>query len=219
MMARKFWILLLFLGVVTLALAGVVFVRPIIIASASGTASSDQAVSNPAGPTGTYMWSYAAKFVCGYQPAMLTAGVIPYTGEPVVKPGNYATDINIQNPNFKEVPLLKRVIVLVEGDAVRSEPQVTGPTANDGIALLPDSATMDGCNHLWTLTHPQGTALPTPLPQFIGYLVILSPLDLNVNVVYTSNAPGIAGQQPVSNSIAVQAVTGKRVFLPAGVTP
>jgi hypothetical protein len=57
------------------------------------------------------------------------------------------------------------------------------------------------------------------MPLFIGYLVILSPLDLNVNAVYTANAPGVAGSQPTGISINVLTVTGKRVFLPTGTVP
>jgi hypothetical protein len=168
--------------------------------------------------TGTYMWSYAAKFVCGFQSATLAAGGA-VQGEPVVKPGNYATEVNIQNPNFKIVPLIKRIIVLVDGDVVHGEPASVGPSGSDAIELQADFATMDACNDLWVKTHQPGQGLPTPMPLFIGYLVILSPLDLNVNAVYTANAPGIAGQIPNSASIDVQPVTGKRVFIPAGVTP
>ena len=34
-------------------------------------------------------------------------------GEFIVKPGNYATEINIHNPNYKQVPLRKKFLVLV----------------------------------------------------------------------------------------------------------
>jgi hypothetical protein len=32
----------------------------------------------------------------------------------VVKPGNYATDINIHNPGYRPTPLRKKFLVLVE---------------------------------------------------------------------------------------------------------
>jgi hypothetical protein len=218
MMVRKLRISLLSIGVVAVVVTGFFLVRPLVIANASGTSSIDQA--SPASPavTGTYLWSYAAKFVCGYQSPTLAAGG-PVPGEPVVKPGNYATEINTQNPNFKLVPLIKRVIVLVDGDVVHSEPQSVGPTGSASIELQGDFSTLDDCNGLWLITHPQVPAVPTPLPLFIGYLVILSPLDVNVNAVYTADAPGLAGSLPTSTSIDVLTVAGKRVFLPSGVNP
>jgi len=56
---------------------------------------------------------------------------------------------------------------------------------------------------------------PSPMPLIIGHLWILSPLDLDVDDVYTAevNTPGSV--QP-SISINVTRVTGKRVFVPAG---
>ena len=54
-----------------------------------------------------YYWSYAVKFVCGMQPPLQTATGQPGLGEPVVKPGNYATEINIHNFMYREVPLRK----------------------------------------------------------------------------------------------------------------
>jgi len=217
-MYRKLWIPVLSFGIVALSVVGFIFARPLTIANASASLSNNQAAPNAPTVTGTYMWSFAAKFVCGYQPPTLSGGgTIP--GEPVVKPGNYATEINIQNPNFKLVPLMKRIIVLVDDTTVIREPQYAGPTGSDAIELQPDFATLDDCNKLWLTTHPQITALPVPMKLFIGYLIILSPLDLNVNAVYTANAPGTAGSTPTSASIDVQPVTGKRVFIPTGVNP
>ncbi len=217
-MFRKLWIPMLSLGVVALVVAGFIFVRPLTIANASMSPAGDQAAPDAPALTAGYYWSYAAKFVCGYQSPTLAAGG-PVAGEPVVKPGNYATEINIQNYNFKLVPLTKRIIVLVDGDVVQREPQSVGPSGSDTIELQEDFATLDDCNKLWLTTHPQTPVLPTPMPLFIGYLVILSPLDLNVNAVYTANAPGLVGQVPTSDSIDVLTVSGKRVFVPTGAVP
>ena len=144
----------------------------------------------------------------------------PTPGEPIVKPGNYATELNIHNPAYKEVLLRKKFLVLVNAGqqlAVR-EPQQTEPMKVITMTLGPDFAMMDDCNNLWTLTYP-GVALPTPMPVFIGYLVILSPLELDVDAVYTANAPGVVATAPTGISIDVERVTGKRVFIPAGVLP
>ena len=216
-MYRKLWIALLSLGLVFLAVIGFMLVRPLTIARASVSSSGDQAAPAAPAVTGTYLWSYAAKFVCGYQAPSSAAA--PILGEPVVKPGNYATEINIQNPNFKIVPLIKRVIVLVDGDVVHREPGFVGPSGSDTLELQGDFSTLDDCNKLWLNTHPQTQNLPTPMPLFIGYLVVLTPLDINVNAVYTANAPGVAGSVPTSTTINVLTVAGKRVFLPSGVNP
>ena len=217
-MYRKHWIALFSFGIVALAVIGFIFVRPMTIANASVSAPGGQPPTDSAAAAGAYFWSYATKFVCGYQSPTSAAGA-PIVGEPVVKPGNYATDVNIQNPNFRIVPLIKRVIVLVDGDVVNREPQSAGPSGSDAIELKGDFATMDDCNKLWLNTHPNSPVVPTPMPLFVGYLVILSPLDINVNAVYTTNAPGVVGTQPTSNSINVLTVAGKRVFLPSGVKP
>jgi hypothetical protein len=77
---------------------------------------------------------------------------------------------------------------------------------------------MDDCNNLWAIIYPS-VPLPSPMPVFIGYLVILSPLELDVDVVYTANAPGDLAVAPTGVSIDVERVTGKRVFIPTGALP
>ncbi len=78
--------------------------------------------------------------------------------------------------------------------------------------------TMDDCNTLWKYAFP---AVPPTgqMPLMIGYLVILSPTDLDVNVVYTANAPGSLSATPTGVSIDVEQVTGKRIFVPVGALP
>ena len=144
-------------------------------------------------------------------------------GEPVVKPGNYATSINIHNYNYREVSIRKKVLLLVKDtQAVGREPNSVKPSAFDGIVLGPDYATMDDCNHIWQLLNPNA-ALPAVMPLMEGYLVILSPLDLDVDAVYTAEVPGrldtAAVKDPTGISIDVSRVQGKRVIVPAGALP
>jgi hypothetical protein len=209
---------MLLLGIVALLVVGFILARPLTSAKASVSPSNDQAPNNQAAVAGIYDWSFAAKFVCGFQTHVQPpAGALP--GEPIVKPGNYATEINIHNPNFRPASLKKRVIVLVDGDAVHAEPVSVGPAGGAVMELPGDFATLDDCNTLWTLAHPNSPVIPTPMPLFIGYLVILTPLDLNVNTVFTTNAPGDLGSSPSSNSIDVLTVAGKRIFIPFNVNP
>jgi hypothetical protein len=226
-MLRKHWVLgLLAAQVVVFLLLISLFLRepaanaaPVSAPDAAPLAAPAEAPQAQIATHGQYVWSYAAKFVCGYQ-RTAAAGA---TGEPIVKPGNYASEINIHNPNYKQVPLRKKFLVLVnlvnpQNPWIIREPNQTEPMKVITMTLGPDYATMDDCNNLWTLTYP-GVAVPTSMPVFIGYLVVLSPVELDVDVVYTSNAPGDLATPPTGISIDVERVTGKRVFVPFGALP
>jgi hypothetical protein len=169
-----------------------------------------------------YFWSFSSKFVCGLQ-NLPAQGQI---GEPSVKPGNYATDINIHNYNYRDTKIWKKLIVLVgtrqtpQGPVPFAfrEPQVAQPTPFISIGLGPDSATMDDCNAVWAMAvQADPTLIPGALT--IGYLVIISPLDLDVNSVYTAEVPGTVGTTPTGISLDVLAVQGKRVYIPANTLP
>lgn len=220
-MLRKHWVL----GV--LAVQVVVFLLLISLFWREPAATAAPAEAPQAAPQaqvaahGQYVWSYAAKFVCGYQRTPVAGALTP--GEPVVKPGNYATEINIHNPNYKQTPLRKKFLVLVnqfnpQNPVLVREPAQIEPTKIITMTLGPDFATMDDCNNLWTLTYPSAP-VPTPMPVFIGYLVVLSPLELDVDVVYTANASVDLTTAPTGISIDVERVTGKRVFVPFGALP
>src|SRR5512135_3323898 len=110
-MLRKYFVpvLLVVQVVVFLLLASVFVQQP--AASASGVAAPQDKPQSQF--TGSYLWSYAAKFVCGFQDHNPAGAVVP--GEPVVKPGNYASEINIHNPTYKQILLHKKFLVLVNG--------------------------------------------------------------------------------------------------------
>jgi len=154
--------------------------------------------------------SFAVKFVCGFQPPLTGAT----GGEPPVKPGNYATEINIHNYMFQPVAITKRVLTLVHlGQPVGREPGVRVPLVTDGVVLPPEGATMDDCNRIWALLFG-GAAPPNPMPLLIGYLTVLSPVDLDVDVVYTALAPGTPGAFGQGISEQVVRVPGKLVTVP-----
>jgi hypothetical protein len=161
----------------------------------------------PPAPIPLQRWNYAVKFVCGLQRP------VQEPGETIVKPGNYATEINIFNPFNVEDPIRKRVILLVDfGKPIGREPEQQGPTGFDRILLKPSAATMDDCNRLWTLTHP-GAALPIPMPLTIGFLVLDSPRELDIDAVYTAAVSGFPGTVPTGISIDVERVPGRRLPL------
>ena len=178
-----------------------------------------------------YQYSYAVKFVCGYNPSNLgwdDAGA--QAGEPEVKFGNYATEINTYNFNLYGDPSLidaiieKRFLLLVRsGIPVGREPKTVDPGGFDYITLKSGQATLDDCNRISRILY--GTVL-TPMPLTIGYLVILSTVELDVTAVYTSQACSnwvaspqkldcldpLGKQQGVSNSIHVNQITGRKLF-------
>jgi len=220
-MSHKYWVVGLssILVVVVLSIVGVASWRW----NAAYAAPAAETLAAPAqqviGPAGKYMWNYSVKFVCGVQRRPDPGA--QFKGEPTVKPGNYATDINIHNYSYREVPVLKKVLVLVDKNgAVGREPNKVEPRARDVIKLGPDYATMDDCNRIWQLIDPQ--LQPGPAPLTIGYLVILSPIDLDIDAVYTAEVPEnvLSGDvEPTSLSIDVERVPGKRVFVPASELP
>lgn len=192
--------------------------------------SGDEAASAQApgggGGGGSYMWSYATKFVCGTE-SPNPAGTI---GEPPVKPGNYATDINIHNYNYRDAILFKKMIILVGetiatathpgGPFVGREPVVTAPSAFVTLTLPPDFATMDDCVALTNLAKQSGAIGAGSF--MMGYLVVLSGLDIDVDAVYTAEVYGV-GSNGVANPAGIAEdllhVAGKRVFVPGGVLP
>ncbi len=137
-------------------------------------------------------FSYAVKFVCGFNPENVGHSLSgKKEGEPTVKLGNYATDINIYNPDFLVDPtnpqnqLFKKVLVLVSGEKpLGREPKVVDATGFDFINLNPGEATMDDCNRIGELIY--GSPVPTPYPITIGFLVIQSVYELDVTAVYTA---------------------------------
>lgn len=134
-------------------------------------------------PDGTY--SYAVKFVCGFQEKntglLNTPQGLQSFGEPSVKAGNYATEINIFNPG-KDAEVQKKFLFLVEdGIPVGREPRIVTPRAFDEIFLPSCTATMDDCNRIAELLPP-----PSPFSLRIGYMVVTSKEPLDVTAVYTA---------------------------------
>ncbi len=174
-------------------------------------------------------YSYAAKYVCGWNPSNI--GFLSPTasprGEATVKLGNYATEINIYNPQQRDQEIKKRVIVLYRSDAIfppiGREPNVLTEIGGEVITLPVFHATLDDCNQLYQLA---GIPVVNPPILIIGYLVIQSPQELDVTAVYTAElcsdqrlAGGAAnlcnvavGQNyGVSLSIDVEQVEGKLI--------
>jgi len=169
-------------------------------------------------PSSRPFWSFAAKFVCGEQLADQSGQ--PIAGEPAVKPGNYATEINIHNPHYLgPIQIRHKALVLVDrGAPVGRAPATAKPSAFSPLFALPDDgATMMDCNGIWELLNP-GTTPPAPMPLTIGYLVIVSPANLDV-VGVTTATTSTSNLEPAGIALETVAVEGKRVLIPATAFP
>lgn len=138
------------------------------------------------------------KFVCGTQ-SDCDCDCAP------LRPGSYATEINIYNHNDKQATIRKRVVpVVLAGAPAGREPHVVPSRAEDKIALPPYSATMDDCCRIAELL--LGAAAQGPAPLTIGFLEIVSPVELSVTAVYTAT-----GSNGKNVSIDVEQIEAKIV--------
>jgi hypothetical protein len=158
----------------------------------NSTGSNDERLTHPLfaelGPISAAaegLFAYSAKIVCGKQTG---AGCCCAAG---VRPGVYATEVNIQNLNLVTAPVLKFVLPLINsGAVVAREPNIADPAALRGrpvdvVKLPPLGATMDDCCRISELllgAAPGGDAALT-----VAILTIVSQFELAVSVVYTAN--------------------------------
>lgn len=176
-------------------------------------------------------YSYAVKFVCGFNRSNIgtyTVGAVTQNiGEATVKLGNYATEINIFNPQVGGFDIKKKVVVLYRGDSVPPhigrEPNTRGPSGSEGVFLDSCFATMDDCNKIYELA---GIPIVNPPILTIGFLQVQSPREVDVTAVYTAelcsdqrlaggaaNLCNVAAGQNygVSLSIDVEQIQGKLI--------
>lgn len=124
-------------------------------------------------------YTYAVKFVCGTQ-ADCGCDCAP------VRPGTYTTEINILNPKCKEATIVKRVVPLVFAGAVTGrEPAIANARSTEKIVLPAGAATMDDCCRLAELLY--GGVPGSPMPPTVGFMEIVSDVELHVTAVYTSS--------------------------------
>lgn len=114
---------------------------------------------------GKTVFQYAVKFVCGK------------SGGRVVAPGTYYSAINVHNPHEKRVAFRKKVAVALPGEK-------PGPISKFSDSKLgPDEAFEIDCPDILRRADTRATFLK-------GFVVIESPTELDVVVVYTAGAAG-----------------------------
>ena len=136
----------------------------------------------PVGPADRRLFVYSVTFVCGVNKDDCCACA-------PVRPGQYATDINIHNFTDRDSAVIKRIIPLVLSGAVRAQPQVAAITAVDRLVLPAHTATMDDCCRLQELLF--GAAVEGSVPLTTGVREIISTVELAVTAVYTKDGGAI----------------------------
>lgn len=122
---------------------------------------------------------YSVKFVCGTQ-ADCECACAP------LRPGVYATEINIHNYKCRDARVEKWLLPLVlAGAPVGREPRTSQRRLGERIRLPADSATMDDCCRITELL--LGAPATGPMPLSIGFMEIVSNVELQVTAVYTAS--------------------------------
>jgi hypothetical protein len=120
---------------------------------------------------------YGVKFVCGVAKNREKAYVIP---------GRYLTEINIGNPHGESIKIEKYTNTVLLGDdkAIR-EPELAEPGKPEGVEMKERTATSDDCAAIGRMI---GVDDLGNKPITIGFLNIISNVELNVTAVYTTGS-------------------------------
>jgi hypothetical protein len=143
----------------------------------------------------TMSFIYSVKFVCGIQNPSPTCTP--------VRQGAYSTEINIHNfhqPGGPAAHIQKRILLLVNNNqTVGLEPHIANAQNFANITLPPDTATMDDCCNLGPNFAPNALN--------IGFLELVSDVQVSVTAVYTATNMSAAGAVSTGISIDVQSIT------------
>lgn len=121
---------------------------------------------------------YNVKFVCGLQKNKFETEC----EAAIVSRGIYSTEINILNYGLKEASVVKVFIPLVvKNKAIGREPDTQSFAGIDKVVLKPLHATMDDCCKITEMLKK----VDADDQLKIGYVEIISPVQLEVVAVYT----------------------------------
>ncbi|MGH8249753.1 MAG: hypothetical protein ACREVI_03480 [Steroidobacteraceae bacterium] len=135
-------------------------------------------------------YEYAAKLICGVQadPEDLR-----------LAPGLYATSINIHNPHDGDIAFFKKLALAYPPAEQRAGDVI--PIGVDTLAY--DEALKTDCNEL---SGRVADAVAADTAYFEGFVVVQSPVSLDVTGVYTTAAVDESGRPAGHSSIDVEAV-------------
>jgi hypothetical protein len=129
---------------------------------------------------------YAAKFVCG-----IFRGAQTHDEGPV-EPGSYTTTINVHNPNYCPITIVKKAVLLFSTIEEQKGPETpTPPYKTETVKLDPGWGLKIDCFDIRTVLLRQPSGDYPKAPIFIeGFVVIESPEPLDVVAVYTVRGLG-----------------------------
>lgn len=173
------------------------------------------------GPGQPIRFSYAAKFICGPQTQSQIKPTNPdlrNPQEPPVKLGNYATAVNIHNPQRSQTKILKKVVI------ARPEPDQGKPTEKVSDVLIPDGAMEVDCQEINNLLVRAQQIPPDDNNFRKGFLVIESSAELDVVAVYTANTDAASltessVSQPQGMTMDVEYIPVRRISVNPNVNP
>jgi hypothetical protein len=151
---------------------------------------------------------YSIKFLCGFE-SEPTPSLFPSPSEPPVKPGNYATAVNIINFHTFAVHICK--VAVVANPESCSEPNPPEGNAcntflgiRSGISLAPEQTFEVDCNDIVNLFGGPSSALPSFIKGFVEIVVLpqtgLSLSNpLNVTAVYSAQQCVTPTGKPCTN--------------------
>jgi hypothetical protein len=132
----------------------------------------------------SYWFVYNVKMVCGFQPIKISEGCQPgpKSTNAVLGPGIYSTEVNIFNyHDHVDASVYKYYVSLVrEAKTIGFEPLQQPAKEFAHIMLRPNSATGDDCCTIAEILKVKNLLN-------IGFLKIVSSVDLAVTAVYTAS--------------------------------
>lgn len=155
---------------------------------------------------------YAAKFLCG-EFGREAAGAAKIEGP--VKPGNYATAINLHNPHpSKPILFRKKAVLLFAGSKPDpsqelERPHPPGPSIT--AELRPDWGMEIDCLDIRKKLLPNAPEAPVFIKGWV-VLETFAPWPLDVEVVYTAHT--FLDGKPEGFSIATERIAGTSITFP-----
>jgi hypothetical protein len=161
----------------------------IVIAAAALGVLASTGLARAQASTAPYV--YSVKYLCGLQ--VVPSTQFPPPQEPPVKPGNYATAINIHNYHLKPTVFQRKSVVA--GGAIGKLLARQILAANQAVTV--------GCQQI-VAAIPPGTTVPPPFIE--GFAEIVSPVQLSVTAVYTTQTCVNPGKCSELGSLSIEVV-------------
>jgi hypothetical protein len=182
-----------------------------------GFAVVSRTASKPAAAAGGSVSVYSAKFACGQEPPPSSGSGGAAQNEAPVKPGNYATTINVHNPNLSTVNFVKKAVVTYSSDMGNSSNEAPqAPGALVAAQLKADYALAIDCGDISSKLLQGHFSSSNFIEGFV--VIYISPSQqLDVQGLYTGftfTKDSLGNNQPQGFSEQVVPIAAKQVPTP-----